>query len=74
MFFVGALVAIDGTAGLAAPPTGAETEKVVGISTCRLDTTIARDGEATIRVRRGCFRFPVDPAAPYTLADIGTSA
>lgn len=74
LFFVGALVAIDSATGLAAPATGAATETVVGVSMHRRDTTGIADGATAVKVRRGCVRLPADPANPYTLADIGTTA
>ncbi|MEX3555876.1 MAG: hypothetical protein VB131_04535 [Burkholderia gladioli] len=74
VFFVGALVAIDSAIGFAAPVTGAATETVVGVSVHRRDTSVTADGATVVKVRRGCFRLFVDPANPYTLADVGTVA
>ncbi|MEX3690095.1 hypothetical protein AB3X91_03570 [Paraburkholderia sp. BR14263] len=74
VFYVGAMVAVDNGTGFAAPATGAGTEMIVGVCQKRLDTTSLADGAATVAVRRGCFRVINDPAFPYTLKDVGTSA
>ncbi|MBN3779927.1 hypothetical protein G3O06_20535 [Burkholderia sp. Ac-20345] len=72
--FVGAMIAIDSGTGFAAPCTGAATETVVGVNRYRTDTTGMADGAIGIEVRRGCYRFTNDTAAPYSSKDIGTAA
>jgi len=62
VFFLGAMVALD-TASQCVAPVGVASggEKVLGIVTQRLDTTAEANGAQVVRVRRGCFGFPVTP-------------
>lgn len=74
VFYVGTMIALDSATGFTAPASGAETEIVVGVTLSRLDTTHEKDGDQSVRVRRGCFRFTNDPAGAYTLKDVGKPA
>lgn len=72
--YAGALVALDAT-GYVVPGSTATTLTAVGRAEDYVDNSAGADGDATVDVRRGVFRF-VNSAAgdEITAADIGGTA
>jgi hypothetical protein len=73
VIFAGALVAIT-AAGFAKPGAVATTLKAVGRAEEHVDNTGGADGDVTVRVRKGVFRFANSAAADaITAADVGAN-
>lgn len=73
VIFAGALVAIT-AAGFATPGAVATTLKAVGRAEENVDNTGGANGDVTVRVRKGVFRFNNSAAGDaITAADVGAN-
>lgn len=71
--FIGALVVLDAN-GFAAPGSTATGLTALGVAWSRADNSDGADGDASVRVRRGTFRFVNDGADPVDRTHIGGPA
>lgn len=69
--YAGALVVLE--AGYAAPGREASGLIAVGRSEKRTDNTTGQDGDLTVEIRTGTFRFANDSVDPVTQADCGSA-
>ena len=70
-FFAGALVAINAT-GYATPGATATTLMGAGRVESNVDNTAGSDGDATVAIRKGIFRYDNDATDTVSRADVGS--
>lgn len=68
--YAGALVALNAT-GYATPGAVATTLKAIGRAEEQVDNSLGADGDVTVKVRRGLFRFANSGTDPIAVTDIG---
>lgn len=74
VIWAGALVVLNAS-GYAAPGSTATTLTAIGRAEQSVDNTGGANGDKSVRVKRGCFRFGNSAAADeITAADIGNDA
>ncbi|MBI1262957.1 MAG: hypothetical protein GC184_14665 [Rhizobiales bacterium] len=71
--FAGALVCLD-AAGWAVPGSAATTLKAVGRAEERVDNSAGANGDLTIQIKRGVFRFKNSGTDAIDRSDIGATA
>ena len=70
--YAGALVVVDTVDNLAKPAVTATTGRVVGVAQGLADNSAGANGDARVKVRRGCFLFKNSAAADLIdLGDVG---
>jgi hypothetical protein len=68
--YAGSLVALDAT-GYATPGATATTLKGLGRAEAQADNSAGADGDITVGVRKGVFRFANEGSDQVTIADVG---
>jgi hypothetical protein len=72
--YAGTIACIDTATGYATPGDTSTTLFPVGRVKETIDNTAGADGDVTVKVERGCFRFGNSAAADeITLADVGAA-
>ncbi len=69
--YAGSIAAVNITTGYAEPGATSTNLRGVGRAEEQVDNTNGADGDKTVRIRKGVFKFANDPTDPVSNADIG---